>query len=335
MALWNILGQDHLIAALERSLRQNQLAHAYLLVGPPQVGKTTLAFQMAQAVNCLENDRPCGRCRQCQRVERGLHADVQVIAPDRDERTGRLHTEIGIDQVRALERTAALGPYEGRCRVFIVEGAERMSLDAANALLKTLEEPPPQVVLILICRNPRMLPLTVLSRCQIVRFRPLAEGEFVAALGQRGVATGEARLLARICQGRLGLAMEGEGGQVIEQRNQALDLLRGVREKGAEALFVGVEPMGRDRPRAELILEAWRLWYRDLLWLKAGAPEDGVVNSDCLPELHRQVAVYSMEEILRDMETLREIWQALQSNVSPRLGLEVALMTIGLDRKAA
>lgn len=328
MSFSAVVGQDGAKEVLGRTLASGRVAHGYCFLGPSGVGRKLTALAFAQALNCLaEGGRPCGACLACRKIATGNHPDVRVIVPD--------GLTLKIEQARELAREVSYRPLEGRFKVYVLDDAERMTLPTANALLKTLEEPPPQVVLILICRNPRMLPLTVLSRCQIVRFRPLAEGEFVAALGQRGVATAEARLLARICQGRLGLAMEGEGGQVIEQRNQALDLLRGVREKGAEALFVGVEPMGRDRPRAELILEAWRLWYRDLLWLKAGAPEDGVVNSDCLPELHRQVAVYSMEEILRDMETLREIWQALQSNVSPRLGLEVALMTIGLDRKAA
>lgn len=323
-----VVGQEGAKEVLGRTLASERVAHGYCFLGPSGVGRKLTALAFAQALNCLaEEGRPCGACLACRKIATGNHPDVRVIVPD--------GLTLKIEQARELEREVSYRPLEGRFKVYVLDDAERMTLPTANALLKTLEEPPPQVVLILICRNPRLLPLTVLSRCQIVRFRPLAEEEFVVALGQRGVAIGEARLLARICQGRLGLAMEGEGGQVIEQRNQALDLLRGVREKGVEALFVGVEPMGRDRPRAELILEAWRLWYRDLLWLKAGAPEGGVVNSDCLPELRRQVAVYSMEQILQDMETLREIWQALQSNLSPRLGLEVALMTIGLDRKAA
>ena len=164
--MWQVQGQDHIVNQLESSLKQGRPAHAYLLVGPPHVGKMTLALNLAQGLNCLQGTGvPCGSCLQCLRIARGHHADVKVVAvggtqgarasrPDPGEgpRRGR-ETVIGIDDVKEVLHQVNLKPFEGRVGVTIFDGAETMSDEAANALLKTLEEPPPQVVLVLLTSN--------------------------------------------------------------------------------------------------------------------------------------------------------------------------------------
>ncbi|TET38214.1 MAG: AAA family ATPase, partial [Dehalococcoidia bacterium] len=164
--MWQVIGHEKAVALLERSMKGGKLSHAYLFVGPPHVGKMTLAMNLAQALNCRGEERPCGECPQCRRIARGVHADVQVIGLE-----GRM--EIGIDQIREMQHAASLKPFEGRNRVFIIDGADHLSHEAANCLLKTLEEPPPNDQLILLAANERLLLPTVLSRCQKLELGPL------------------------------------------------------------------------------------------------------------------------------------------------------------------
>lgn len=333
MALWNILGQDHLIAALDQALSQGRLAHAYLLVGPPQTGKTTLALRLAQAVNCPEQDRPCGQCRQCQRIQRQLHPDVQVIAPGQDERTGRPRTEISIDQVRTLERDAALKPFEGEYRVFIIEGAERMSPDAANALLKTLEEPPEHVLLLLTSAKEEGLLPTIRSRCHRLEVRPLAEDMLVRELTtEHGVAQEDARLLARISGGRLGWAMAAATQpRLLEERQQRSQALLEVVDGGLERRFQFAQELaqqfGRDRSAVREVLGFWLLWWRDLLMLKQQAAEM-VVNLDWLPVLEERAPGLQASQIIAVIRQVEATLERLEQNANPRLALEVLMLSL-------
>ena len=133
--MWQLYGQDHILSQLEPSLQQGRLAHAYLLVGPPHIGKMSLAIHLAQSVNCLEGSgAPCGTCGQCQRIVRGQHADVRIITVFQPEDSRATRTVIGIGDVREALHQANLKPYEGSCSVLIFDGVEFMSEEAANAM---------------------------------------------------------------------------------------------------------------------------------------------------------------------------------------------------------
>ncbi len=171
--MWNTIGHERAVTHLKLGLEKGQLSHAYLLTGPRQVGKMSLAMDLARALNCLGDERPCGVCDQCGRIERGLHADVRIAGVEAGtSRGGGSRTSIGIDQVREVQREASLKPYEGRYRVFVVDGAEHVTSEAANSLLKTLEEPPDQVVIALLAPDVDVLPPTVVSRCQRLDLSP-------------------------------------------------------------------------------------------------------------------------------------------------------------------
>ncbi|MFQ5997657.1 MAG: ATP-binding protein, partial [Dehalococcoidales bacterium] len=182
--MWQVVGQDRVVSLLRRSLEKESLAHAYLLVGPPHVGKMTLALNLAQALNCEAAERPCGECAPCQKIASANHADVQVIGLISEENSAeaKLRTEISIDQIRQMQHSASLPPFEGKYKIFIIEEAEFLSTEAANCLLKTLEEPVGSVIFILLTANDRLLPQTVVSRCQRLELAPLAANEVEAAL---------------------------------------------------------------------------------------------------------------------------------------------------------
>jgi len=160
--VWQVVGHEWAVELLKRSLTNGRVAHAYLLTGPPQIGKTTLALNFAQALNCQNPEGPCGECLSCRKIAHGTHPDVRVIE-------GQGGT-IKIDQIRALQRQAALSCTEGRWKVFILRQMERATTEAANCLLKTLEEPPAHVILVLTASEADALPPTIVSRCQVLNW---------------------------------------------------------------------------------------------------------------------------------------------------------------------
>ena len=188
---WQTIGNSAAITLLKGAIDQDRVSHAYLFTGPNRVGKRTLAVDFARALNCnakdvtasgwadLQPDVPCGQCSACDRIARSNFADVQIItsatqtSKDADTKAAQRRVMIGIDLIKDLQSDAILEPYEGRAKVFIVEEANRMSPDAANALLKTLEEPPSSVHIILTSPSADQLPETIVSRCHLVRMRPV------------------------------------------------------------------------------------------------------------------------------------------------------------------
>ena len=333
MAPWKTHGQEHITAALDRALLDGRLAHAYLLTGPVGVGKATLAMEMAQAVNCVEQERPCGDCQQCQRIQRGIHADVQLVAPVEDERTGRLRTEISIDQVRAMERSAALGPYEGRCRVFIIEGGERLSTEASNALLKFIEEPPPKVLILLTAVNEEALLPTILSRCQRLELRRLPEDGLAEILSrEHGVSSDDARLLARLSGGSLGWAVAAATDpRVLEQRQQRLDDVLSAVDGGLERRFQYAQELafqyGRDRSGVQEALSLWLAWWRDMLMLKEDVA-DLVAGPDWLDSLESRAGRFSREQVADVVREVVATQQRLEQNAIPRIALDVLMLAL-------
>jgi len=337
-----IRGHTTALELLERALAQNRVAHAYAFVGPSGIGKKLTALAFAQALLCQDaladargeasylSGHPshftwrgsCGNCSACRRVGAGTHPDCLLVTPDGQT--------IKIEQIRELQRLAALRPLEGPRKIFIIDEADRMPPVTANALLKTLEEPPDRTVLILILSQLRALPPTVLSRCQVVRFAPLAEAEAVTVLQEHGVDDATARFLAHACQGRVGLALARDPAAWREQRDSAVAFLRAVSAEGGETLFNAVEALGRDRTQAADLIEAVWLWYRDLLCVKAGGDPRLVMAGDRLADLSQAAGATPWEAIVEALVACREAWHALQGNVSPRLTLEVLLSRLAL-----
>ncbi len=333
--MWQIIGQDRAVSLLQRSLEREALAHAYLLVGPPHVGKMTLALELAQAVNCGVAEPPCGECASCQRIALGKHADVQIIglAGNGDSPEAGSRTEIGIARIRDVMHSANLPPFEGRSRVFIVDGAEQMSTEAANCLLKTLEEPADGVIFVLLTTNDRLLPATVVSRCQRLELPPLAGTGVEAALSHRwGVAAERARLLARLCHGCLGWAVSAAvDDDLLRRRKERLDRLLAALTADYEGRFAYVAELvtqfSRDREPVWEVLSLWLDWWHDLLLVKTGG-SDMVANVDMMDELGDWAEAYSMLQIKDFIRSIRAAEEQLKLNASPRLVLEVLMLGI-------
>ena len=333
--MWQLVGQTKAISFLQRSLERGAVAHAYLFVGPPHVGKMTLALELAKALNCEAAEVPCGTCASCQKIASAKHADVQIIdlAGGRNSDETRLQTEISIDQIRELQHSASLPPFEGKFKVFIIDGAELLSHEAANSLLKTLEEPVGKVIFILLAASDRLLPATIVSRCQKLELTPLAATEIETALLSRGdIETAKARLLAGLSQGCFGWALAAAGSdEPLRQRSEGLErLLRVTIGDGEERFnyaFQLATQFSRNREVVRETLDLWLSWWRDLLLVRAGCPSL-ITNADLEATLMSHAQGYRLGQIRDFISSIQMALEQLKQNANPQLVLEVLMLSI-------
>ncbi len=332
--MWPVVGQNRIVSLLQRSLEREALAHAYLLVGPPHVGKMTLALNLARALNCVAAEPPCGMCDSCQKIISAKHADVQIIGLVNDDSSAesKPRTEIGIDQIRQLQHSSSLPPFEGKYKVFIIDGAEFLSIEAANCLLKTLEEPLGKVIFILLTTDERLIPATVISRCQRLELLPLAAGEVEAALNQQGVEPPKAKLLARLSHGCLGWALSAADDDSLlrlrgERRDRLLDIINADYDQRFDYASQLAVQFSQNRGLVQEVLDLWLDWWRDLMLVKVGCG-DTITNADLEARLAEMVRGYSLAQIKAFIDSIQAAGEQLRQNANPRLVLEVLMLDI-------
>ena len=325
---WSLVGNEGAIRVLQAGLA-NGAAHAYILAGPSGTGRATAARQLAQALNCTGAEPPCGACTACKRIAAGIHADVQTVSLDTDA-DGAARKSISVEQMREVEAAIALAPYEGRTRVAMVDPADEMSITAQNAFLKTLEEPPPHAVFVLIVQNDERLLETIRSRCTRVEFHLAPARDIEAALLARGVEAERARLLARLCGGRPGWALEAASNpRRLEHREEALATARSLpqlpladRMDLAERLW---DAFKRDRGPVIRQLDEWAGWWRDVLLTQSGA-EDSIANLDETAAIAADAREYRRHEVARFVQAIVEARGYLGENVQSRIVLDALMM---------
>lgn len=340
----NIVGHQLVRAALERAAAADRLRQAYLFHGPARVGKATVGRWLAARLNCTGNAPPCGDCPDCQLIARAAHPDVRALqlAADRQaalglgfdppqRQTRAAEKVIGIEEVRALQRDAGLSPGFGRRKIYLIAGAENLSLPAANALLKTLEEPAPGVILVLTAVEREDLLPTVVSRCQAIRFGLVETGQIAAALVETdGLAPDRAGLLARLSGGRPGWAIEAAGDpSLVEERDHALIALGQTFGPGYRERLALAEQLASRYPKDPAgtlrTLALWQTWWWDVALVQRGTPEL-LTNVDRRTDLVAAAERIEPTRVVAYVRRLAEASQWLLQNVNPRLALEALLL---------
>jgi len=339
----SLVGQDQATEALQRALHRNRLPHAVLLHGPAGVGKATCAGILAQALNCpaCGPADACGVCTSCAKVERGLHPDVLWVEPEKGKGKIRLGQVTPRPKDPApphepIVRWVGYRPYEGNRRIVVIDDAHAMNPSAQNALLKTLEEPPPSSTLVLVTPAAGSLLPTIRSRCQSLRLRPLPLGMMREHLEASGLSSDEARLRTSLAPGSLGRAIDLDLQEYGERRDVAEAAVQDARQGGA-ALLASAETLlaagagNRKIDQAVSAIGAVRDILRDLLVLTAGDDRDAVVNLDRVDEWESWATDFEPGAIVEALYAVQRADDRLRSPLQPnaRLTLEEALIGVG------
>ena len=330
-----IIGQERAIEFLKRVMARGKIPHAYLFAGISGIGKTTSALALTQAMNCQErmNEEGCGRCQSCRQVRSGNFPDLVFVEPDGQN--------IKIEQIRDLNRALSFKPISGRYRVSIIRQAEMMTDEAANSLLKTLEEPPKFNILVLNVTEPRALFPTIVSRCQKVLFRPIpvrAIADWLMA--NQDLEEEKASVLARISEGSLGRAIRMCDGSFFKQREEYLsDLIQlpGLSsEQALERALVYTRKEKRRGPDARGkgglglfdLLNIWKSWYRDLLFMKLKCPTDFLINVDFSQKLQNISRHFNIEGLMESFFIIDRSQRDLRENRNLDLMMENTILSL-------
>jgi DNA polymerase-3 subunit delta' len=328
---WNILGHEWAVDMLRRHAARGEVRHAYLFCGPPGIGRRTLALRLAQALNCerpITAGDPCLTCRTCKQIEAMQHPDLTIIqAKDNDE----LPKEGGIlkvDQIREIQRTLNLKPYQSPYRVAVFLRFQEANDNASNALLKTLEEAPAHAILILTADNPEQLLPTIVSRCEILRLRPLPIEAVVADLLERGMDEDNARLLAHISGGRPGFARRMmDDAAVLEKREERLNDLQMLLPAPRVEKFSYADKLAKDKDAMRQTILIWLSYWRDVLLRVAGA-ETPLVNVDRNMEIEFLAGRLGLSATRRVVGEMESALEKMDRNVNSRLLAEVLLLDL-------
>jgi DNA polymerase III subunit delta' len=321
---WGIFGHEWAVDLLKEQLARGVNRHAYLITGPQGVGRRTLGLRIAQALNCpqpVAPGEPCRKCRTCGQIERMQHPDLAVIQA---EAVGGV---LKVEQVRELQHVLSLSPYEARFRVALLLRFEEANASASNALLKTLEEPPPQVVFILTAESAERLMATIVSRCEVLRLRPLslqAARQGLETLG--GLPPERALLLAHLSHGRPGYALRlNQQSESLDRRQAWLD--DQIRLLGASRVerFSYSEGLAKDKESLRAVLLIWLSFWRDVM-LRAGGASAPLANLDRAEEIQWLAESLDLQTAFRIVSALERTYNLLDRNINTRLAVEVLML---------
>jgi DNA polymerase-3 subunit delta' len=320
---WNVVGHEWAETLLEGHIRRGEVRHAYLLAGAPGLGRRTLALRFVQALNCptpTSPGQPCRTCRTCQQIERQQHIDLTVTEAERVGGT------LKVEQIRDLQRSLSLSPYEGAYRVALLLRFQEANPNAQNALLKTLEEAPRKVVLLLTADSGESLLPTIVSRCEVLRLRPLGAPRLEAELIQRGLPADEARLLARVSGGRMGQALRMHNDpSLLEQRARLADDMFLILASSRRERFALAEGLAKEKDRLRQAFLSWLSLWRDVMLASSGAGLP-LANPDLSERLERLGDELGLAEARRRVSGLERALNQLDANLNTRLLAEVTLM---------
>jgi DNA polymerase-3 subunit delta' len=318
MGLNEFIGNTAVLDVIKRQLVQDRLPHSMLFVGIRGIGKHTLAGFVSMVANCQKEANDfCRDCPSCRKILQNSHADVKLYGPE-----GQF---IKIDQMRELSREVFFRPFEGKMRVFIIDEAEKMNLESANSILKTLEEPPESSLLILISDKPNELLGTIRSRCQIFRFAPLSPDDIDQILRrQTRHLAADREFLSRISKGSVGRALNIDLARYRETRQELLDLIKVCCSQ--EFLYTNaaltLASLARERDEFENKMEILYCLLHDLFLLKVDAVCEFLTNTDVRGTLSDLAPSLSFQQIQDAIKALDHLEAGSKRNLNKQLALD-------------
>ena len=322
---WNLIGHEWAVDMLKKHVVNGTARHAYLFAGPPGLGRRSLALRFAQALNCqtpIEAGIPCGQCRDCKQIESMQYPDLSVVQADSESGT------LKVDQIRDARRSLTLKPYVANYRVALFLRFQQTNDNAANALLKTLEEAPSYAVLILTADNPEQLLPTIVSRCEVLRLRPLNIEAVQKELESRGMEVGQAKLIAHISGGRFGYALRLiENDSLLEKRDQRLNDLLSLIAASRVEKFAYADKLAKDKESMRQAILIWLSYWRDVM-LRTAQAASPLVNVDRNLEIENLADQIDLSSARRVVSSLENALENMERNVNSRMLAEVLLLDL-------
>jgi DNA polymerase-3 subunit delta' len=322
---WNLIGHEWAVDMLKKHVTNETTRHAYLFAGPPGLGRRTLALRFAQALNCttpVSAGIPCGQCRDCKQIDAMQHADLTIIQAESEGGT------LKVDQIREARRTLTLKPYQSKYRVSIFLRFQEANDSASNALLKTLEEAPSYAVLILTADNPEQLLPTIVSRCEVLRLRPLSIEEVQRGLESRGIENGRAKLIAHISGGRFGYALRLIGNDsLLEKREERLNDLLTLLPASRVEKFAYADKLSKDKDSMRQAILFWLSYWRDVM-LRTAQAETPLVNVDRNVEIEDLASRMDLSSARLVVSGFENALEKMDRNVNARMLAEILLLDL-------
>ena len=325
--MWKTLGQDAAISMFRAANSEQRLAHSYLFVGPKGVGKTTLAEDFARFLFCENENAPCGTCSQCMRVTSKIHTDLYWIGSGLEEELFSKNRSIGIDRIREIRSVINIKPFEGLHRIVIISRAEDMTLQASNALLKVLEEPPKNVFFLLLTSNISLILPTIISRCQLLKIRGVSDEAIRDLIVDRFNFDNDFALdIARLSAGKVGMAISmAQNPEYLERRLEIFASIEAILNSSLDKRFEYAQKLARefsnDPEKVQNELSMWEVWWRDLMLVKFENPEL-IYNFSKFDYFRELQSTIDIHEIINLLKTIHVSMDLLQKNVNPRLVLD-------------
>jgi len=321
MSFNDIVGQERVIKILTKSLKENKVSSSYIFVGSEGTGKKLVAIEFSKAVNCLnlsKGSEACENCQSCTEISKQFSPDLKIIEP--------IKNSIKIEQIREMRKEIGLKPFKNKKKIYIIDKAEKMTLEASNCLLKTIEEPPYYAIIILICSKIDPILPTIVSRCQILNFGLITSLKIKELLLNKvnNLEKEKAEIISKLAQGSIGKAFKlAIDKEYFIRREEALDYLSAISPgKYSDDVFAKVEKIVSEINRIEEVLEIVELWYRDILIIKNTGDQKYIANCDKLEILEEKSKIYSHEILIDILDYLEQVEEYLIKNVNKRLILE-------------
>ena len=324
MKFQDIVGQEQITGHLQNAIRMGKVSHAYIIQGETGSGKKLLANTFATTLQCEEGGiEPCGHCQSCKQAVSGNHPDIRRVIHEK--------ATIGVEDIRLqLNNDILVKPYSRPYKVYIIEEAEKMTEQAQNAMLKTIEEPPEYAVILLLTVNAKLLLPTILSRCILLNVRPVARGQITRLLSEQyGIASFMAEVAADFADGVPGKAIDyARSGEFVALKDEVIKLLKRINSTPPEELYKKVKEWAGRKAELPDILALMNLWYRDVLVMKSTKGEGRPVFREEERELLNQaehISYARLEECINAIELTR---QRMSVNVNLEVSLEMLLYTM-------